>query len=72
MKKRQNEVIGIIGITLFFFLIGGLIVTQHHFHTKEIEKLTQNCEQSGGTPQVEITNKITNHYTFHCNSNIAE
>ena len=70
MKINQNEVIGIIAVTLFFFILGGLIVTQHYFHSKEIESLTLKCDAAGGIPDLEITNKITNHYIFHCNHNI--
>ncbi len=72
MKIKQNEIIGIIAVTLFFFILGGLIVTQHYFHSKEIESLTSKCEATGGIPNLEITNKITNHYIFHCNKDIGE
>ncbi len=63
---KQETVIIVVLLTLFFLIVGGLIATQHYFHTQEIESLIKKCEANNGTPDLHIDNTITKHYNFRC------
>ncbi|GLF89459.1 hypothetical protein Saga11_07180 [Bacillus safensis] len=67
MKKRfqsLNRQITIIITTLLIVLVT-LYMSNRYFYSKEIELLTESCQQAGGKMILE-TNSLSMDYSFDC------
>lgn len=67
MKKRfqsLNRQITVI-ITILLLVLVTLYMSKRYFYSKEIELLTESCQQAGGKIILE-TNSLSMDYSFEC------
>ncbi|KPN14158.1 hypothetical protein AKG37_08785 [Bacillus australimaris] len=67
MKKRfqsVNRQITVIITTLLIVLVT-LYMSKRYFYSKEIELLTESCQQAGGKIMLD-TNSLSMDYSFDC------